>query len=157
MAAAYLTLTDLEVGVSAGMVLRLLDDDGDGVADAAVVASLLEEAERVVAGYIGRVYPLAAVLADEDVLKQVRQWARAVAVEHAFRRRTEFYSRDGTAYRTSYEDAVRMMKDVGAGRFRIDTNGTPAAPANTGGGPRYGTIDNLNPHPPFAKGGTGLF
>lgn len=133
MPAAYLTLSDLVARVGEAQVLRLLDDDNDGAADAAAVADTLLAAERFVAGHVGLVYPLAAILADAATLEHVRSLAIPVAVHYAFQRRTEFTTRDGTVYQGAYSEAVKTLEKVRMGKFRLDANGSPVAPSNVGG------------------------
>lgn len=156
MAAEYLTLADLVAVTSEAQLLRLLDDDDDGAIDAAPLADVLQRAEVFVRGHIGRIYPLVAILSDAATLAHVRALAAPVAAHYAFQRRTEFTARDGSPVQGMYSEAVKTLDKVRKGEFRLDSNGVPAVPANTGGGPRYGTIDNLGP-PAFAKNGTGLF
>lgn len=156
MAAEYLTLADLVAVTSEAQLLRLLDDDDDGAIDAAPLADVLQRAEVFVRGHIGRLYPLAAILADEATLAHVRALAAPVATHYAFQRKTDFTTREGSPVQGMYSEAVKTLDKVRKGEFRLDSNGTPAVPANTGGGPRYGTVDNLAP-PSFAKNGTGLF
>lgn len=133
MPAAYLTLSDLESKIGAATVLRLLDDDNDGVADAVAVGAVLVAAERFVAGHVSLVYPLATILGDAATLEHVRSLAIPVAVHYAFQRRTEFTTRDGTAYQGAYGEAVKTLEKVRAGKFRLDANGVPATPSNVGG------------------------
>lgn len=157
MAAAYLTLSDLVARVGEAQVLRVLDGDNDGAADADAVDAVLTDAERFVQGHVGRVYPMAAILANAVTLAGIRALAIPVAVHYAFQRRTEFTTREGSIYQGAYSEAVKTLKDIGAGKYRLDDDGAPAIPANSGGGPRYGTIDNISPQRPFARNGTGLF
>ena len=133
MPAAYLTLSDLELKIGEDMVLRLFDDDDDGVADTAAVEAILIAAERFVAGHVSLVYPLATILADVATLEHVRSLAIPVAVHYAFQRRTEFTTRDGTVYQGPYSEAVKTLEKVRAGKFRLDANGAPVAPSNVGG------------------------
>ena len=133
MPAADLTLSDLVAKVSEATVLRLLDDDDDGVADAAAVDATLVAAERFVAGHVSLVYPLATILTDAATLEHVRSLAIPIAVHYAFQRRTEFTTRDGTVYQGAYGEAVKTLEKVRAGKFRLDANGSPVAPSNVGG------------------------
>lgn len=133
MAAAYLTQSDLESKIGAAVVLRLLDDDDDGVADEAAVDAVLVAAERFVAGHVSLVYPLVAILADAATLEHVRSLAIPIAVHYAFQRRTEFTTRDGTVYQGAYNEAVKVLDKVRTGKFRLDANGSPVTPSNVGG------------------------
>lgn len=133
MAPAYLSQSDLEDVIGAAMVLRLFDDDGDGVADASAVERILVNAERYVGGYVSREYSMATLLASETATDHLRSLAVHIAAEYAFRRRTEFVMRDGTPYHGHYEETVKTLKDIGAGKCRVDIDGVPQVPANSTG------------------------
>lgn len=148
MPAAYLTQADLESRISQGMVLRLLDDDNDGVADAAALDATLVAAERFVDGHVSRLYPMATILADAATLAHVRSLASAIAVHYAYQRRPEFGTREGTPYQGPFDEAVKVLDKIRKGEFRLDTNGAPVAPANVGGSltePQQSTIETVCP------------
>ena len=157
MAAAYLTYADLVAVAGDAQLLRWLDDDNDGAVDAAPLADVLQRAEVFVRGHVGRLYPMATVLLDGAMLAHLRSLAAPVAAHYASQRRPEFTTREGSAVQGLYNEAVKMLDKIRKGEFQLDTNGTPVAPANTGGGPRYGTVGNLMPYSSFAKKGSGLF
>jgi len=131
---AYLTISDLESALGSGMVLRLLDDDGDGVADVGALAWVLDQAERVVAGRVSKRYPMTVLLASPGALAQVRGFAVSVAVEFAYRRRPEFFGRDGTPYTAVFNAVMKDLALVEKGEFRLDASGDPIAPTGTTGG-----------------------
>ena len=131
---SYLTIADLENALGSAMVLRLLDDDNDGVADTGPLASVLSDAEGLVNGYVSKQYNMATLLSDAAATAQLRMFARAIAVEFAYRRRSDFYTRDGTPHTTVYAETLKQLKDVATGTIRIDTNGAPMSPAVTHGG-----------------------
>lgn len=133
MAAAYLTLSDVEQTIGAQMALRLFDDDGDGVADVDAVDRILTSAERFVAGFVSREYTMASILADAAATDHIRSLAVVVAIEYAYRRRPEFITRDGTPYHTVYSDVVKTLERIGAGKYRIDVDGVPEVAANATG------------------------
>ncbi len=157
MAADYLTLADLQAVLGPAQVVKLLDHDKDGVPDAALVDAVLSEAETYVEGFVSRVYPMATMLASPTTRKKIVGYGARIAAEYAWHRRPEFATRDGSPNTPAYKETKDTLKLIGEGKFHLSVNNDPAQPANSGGGPRYGTVDNMPTTPPFTRNGTGLF
>lgn len=77
---SYLTNAMLEVRVGAAALAQLADDDGDGVADDAVVEEVRLAAEAEVNSYLGSRY---AVPLDLSVLPDLAGLVRSVALDLA--------------------------------------------------------------------------
>lgn len=136
----YCSLTDAERVLSVPLVLRLLDDDNDGTADAAVVADMLDDVDAEINGYIGRNYDLTVLAA--DVPPTIRRIATDLFCQAAYLRRPEFLSERGeTPWETRYKAAVGKLKELRDGKWRLDIDGDPAVPANVDGGVYNGVSD----------------
>lgn len=139
---AYFTQTDLENAVGADIVLRLLDDDNDGTADATVLAALQADADAEVNGYLTRLYTVSAVQASPPAT--VRRIAVDVAIQLAYLRRPSFLNERGeTPWEARYKRAVEKLRELAAGKFRLDIDDAPERPANVKSAGAYtGTHDN---------------
>jgi phage gp36-like protein len=153
---AYFTQADLENAVGSVLVYRLLDDDGDGSIAAGVVTDIQTRADAIVNGYLSRVYTVSAITA--SVPSIVKSLAVDVAVELMYRRRPESIDERGnTPWSERYREAMRLLREVGEGKFRLDVNGTPATPVNVRGSVRTGTYENTAVSEGFVKDGSGAF
>lgn len=150
---AYAEINDIRLALGERASLQYLDDDGDGTEDAAAVASVQSRGDAIINGFVGRVYSVAAVQAAPPPL--IVQLAVDIYAELASRRRPEFASVDGKSpVRVRYDDAMKMLAQIGKGEIRLDVDASPAAPVNIRASYRTGTTDNDEPTP-FVKDGTG--
>lgn len=107
-------------------IQQLSDRDRSGDVDASVLASAITRAEAQVDAYLGARYalPLASV---PEVVKSL---AGALAYYYLFRTRATERARQG------YEDAVAQLRDISAGKMRVDgaeqpVTATGAAPVGS--------------------------
>lgn len=129
--ASYITQADLENAVGADIVLRLLDDNNDGVADATALAFVIDSAESEAEGYIGRVYSVATMRASPPAT--VRRIVVDLAIQFAYLRRPSFLNDRGeTPWESRYKRAVKLLDDIGKGDFRLDIDSEPQAAGNVG-------------------------
>ncbi len=109
-------------------VTRSSDRDGDGVADVGVVQKALDDASAEIDSYIGVVYKLPI----NPVPPVLATHCGAMAIYRL--------SLDGGAYtrekRQRYEDALRWLRDVAAGKASLDGQ---VQPESKSGGVRYFT------------------
>jgi phage gp36-like protein len=122
---AYLTAEDLAAQVPAHQLLELADDDGDGQADAAVLAAAIAAAEATVDGYLQARYrlPLAAVPA---VLTRL---ARDLAVWELWSRRDTPEVEKRPVY-LRWKEALRFLEKLAAGEVLLGVEPQPEqAPA----------------------------
>ena len=137
---AYCDTTDLERAITAGMVLRLLDDDNDGTVDAAVATDLIADVDAEIDGYVGRSYNLTTLKA--DVPPTLRRLATDLFAQFAYQRRPELLNDRGeTPWEGRYRRALAKLKELRDGLWRLDIDGDPADPANTDGGVYQGPSD----------------
>lgn len=134
-------------------LVQCCDDDGDGLSDAAVIASLLARSTAIVNGYVTRLYSVATIAATPPVI--VQQWAVSIAADLAYRRRPEFVVDGKTPAARGYDEAMRMLREVSQGKFRLDIDDSPSVPVNVLAAYRTGTLDNDDAEEGFIKDGTG--
>lgn len=148
---AYFDQSDLEMAVGAELVLRLLDDNRDGVVDAGALNQLVEDATAEINGYISHSYPDLARF-EANPPRQVRRLSTDVGVQLAYLRRPEFLNERGeTPWEGRYKRALEKLREVRDGRFRLDDDGTPDAPTNASSlGVSFGPDDD---HPGGVGGG----
>lgn len=125
---AYLTPDDLTAQIPAAQLVELADDDGDGVADAGVVAAAIAAAEATVDGYLQTRYPLPLAAVPEVVKRLARDLA---AWELWSRRDTPDLEKRPVYYR--YKDALRFLEKLAQGEVRL---GAEPPPAEAAGGVR---------------------
>lgn len=109
----------LERSVGAATVAQWFDDDGDGVADAALVADYLARATATARGKLSTSFPAAAI----DILKVDEQYQHHVAIIAlglACQRRTQWMLPDGTfPYERQMSLAKKELLEVAAGAERL--------------------------------------
>lgn len=132
---AYATQAQLEARVSAYVVRRILDDNGDGTTDAAVLSQLLDEATSYVDGFLRAVYPLPLTTVPNELVRLTLDIASA----YLYQRFPEWAKgRDPFAMMAA---ARQELMDLRAGKTRLDIVGSPEPPANTGAEVRAGTLE----------------
>lgn len=118
----YATPADLDTRFGAAELLQLADRDGDGIADAGVIAGALAEADAEIDAYLAVKYPLPLATVPPILVRlacdiaRYRLWADRASEE----------------VRKRYEDARHILGLLAAGRVSL---GVPeaAAPAAAGG------------------------
>lgn len=122
---SYCDQSDLEsAGITPAQLVQLADDDEDGVADAAVLAEAIAQADGVIDSYLAARYtvPLATVPAT----------IRSASVDLTVRR---LYGRRGLvneARENAYKAAMDYLKALAAGSATLGM-AAPPDPTNEGG------------------------
>lgn len=117
----YIDQQDLIDRFGEAELKELADRDADGTIDAEVVAAAIADADRLVDGYVGKLYDLPLATAP-DILRQL---SADIA-------RYKLYKDSPTeTVRNNYLDALRQLRDIAAGNLALDVAG--AEPARAGG------------------------
>ena len=127
----YATLPDLIKRAGQQEILQIADRDRDGTPDPDVVEAAIRDGMNVVNGYVAAKYavPLPSV---PDL---VRTWTVSIA------RYTLHRNTPPDHVRTDFEDAIKALKDVAAGRIVLPVEAGEEPPASVAG-----TI--MSEHPP---------
>jgi phage gp36-like protein len=131
---AYATQTDITDLYGIDTLDRLADRDGDGTADAAKVSRALDDASALIDGYIAMrvtlpLSPIPAVL-------------RNLCVDIAMYRLATDAGLLSEDARQRYEDAVRFLRDVSAGKAAIPQPAAPGAAVTETASPQSIVIDS---------------
>lgn len=123
---AYCTLDDLRNAAPEQDFIDLTDFEGAGLASEPRMQAAIDDAEAEINGYLGTRYKLP--------LAQVPSLLKGACVDVALyllysRRQPE----PPEAVRTRYEDRMKFMKDVAAGKATLGISEEPDAPASTTG------------------------
>ncbi|MFO1038148.1 MAG: phage protein Gp36 family protein [Geminicoccaceae bacterium] len=127
---SYATQADMEAAFGKGQLRELADRDGDGVADAAVVAKALADADAWIDSYLVGRYTLPLAVTP-PLLNRLAGFLgfyllHPAAVPEDVRQR--------------YLDALAQLRDLGCGKAQLpDTVGTPTP--QTGGLPKVAAGD----------------
>lgn len=118
---AYATYAELVTMWGEIEVVRSSDRDGDGVADVGVVDRALDDASAEIDSYIGQTYKLPI------------NPVPPVLATHCGRIALYQMSLDSGTYtkekRQRYEDSLKWLRDVAAGKASLDGVGQPASKA----------------------------
>ena len=116
---ALITLADVEKRIGAVNFVRLCDDDGDGIADPATVAEILEEATHIGEGILLRAFARSTIakLAASDVA--LRGAICDIAIGLAGRRRPELLGPNGNAYTEMRKEGERVLSNMTRAEQRI--------------------------------------
>ena len=106
----WLTQADIEVALSPQTLVQLTDDDRDGIADAGVIAFVIEEAEAEVEGFLVGKVNLDELATD----RLLRLCALEFCISFLFRRHPEYVHTFGEHHRTNslYKRAVDRMNRI---------------------------------------------
>ncbi len=120
---SYATLSDLINRAGDVEVRQIADRDRDGTPDPDVIEAAIRDGENMVNGYVAAKYavPLASV---PDL---VRTWTVSIA-RYVLHRNTP-----PDHVRTDFEDAIKALKDVAAGRLVLPVAAGEEAPATVAG------------------------
>lgn len=123
MAFPYITQTQLENRIGTHNVRRVCDDDNDGVADAAVVTSLLTDSSAIVRGHLKGVLDLTAVAASPP--EEVVRLTLDVAVAFMAMRAPEVMMMNGQQLRNRAEADCKAFRENkrGASGFDAENEG----------------------------------
>jgi len=124
----YIVQADLESRISPLVVRQILDDDLDGVPDAAALAQVIADAEGYVEGFLRGNYDLTAIRAlGVAAPNEIKRLCLDVAVAYLVDRHPEYVRADG---RKMMERARRDLMDLRKSVTRLDTVGTLEPAAN---------------------------
>jgi hypothetical protein len=131
---AHVAPVDVERRIGAVNFARLCDDDGDGVADPAIVAEVLEEASRIAEGILLRAFSLSTIakLAASDIA--LRGAICDVAIGLAGRRRPELLGPTGNPYTEMRKDGERVLFNMTKAEQRIAAEEQHGVNGTIGGG-----------------------
>jgi phage gp36-like protein len=121
---AYCTQADLEERYGAAELVELTDRDRIGVADATAIARAIADADALVNGYLAGRYTLPLA----STPPALTRLACVVARYH-------LYADHPTEHvRRAYEDAVRLLEQVAAGKVTLGLDAGGTAPVAESGG-----------------------
>lgn len=123
---AYLTQSQLEERIGANEVAQLADRERAGVADPAVIASAIIDAEAEINSYLGARYALPI---SPSVPDQVKSLTAVIARYNLHRRELD----EGHPAYIAYRDAVRYLERVASGLITLPLSEGTAEAAQTGG------------------------
>lgn len=136
---AYVTITDLGEIVEPRLLVQLADDNGDGVADEAVIAKAITDAEGEVNGYLAGRYSVP--FADGSVPALVVIWTGRLAVFNLKRRRYQTLIEDD---RKAYDSVVKQLQMVNSGKMDVvradEVGGEKDLPERAGEGSAQGGV-----------------
>jgi phage gp36-like protein len=112
---AYATEADIIDLYGAELLDTLADKSGDGVRDAAAIARALDDARSLIDGYLSQRYTLP--------LPAVPAFLRTVCIDVALYRLASNPALLSEDARRRYDDALRFLRDIAAGRASL---GLPA-------------------------------
>ena len=122
----YIELADLAASFGADRIVELADKDGDGVADAALVADAIERAESTVESYVARRYDLTAVRAATPAV--VVELATDLGLYELAKGRDAGLVGPGTEYEAIYNRAIARLKEIASGTTVLDVTTAIAEP-----------------------------
>lgn len=131
------TKEELEAEIGAEVVIQVLDDDNDGVADPAAITRLQVSSAAYVTGGIERVYPtLTTKIAEwQDDLSLVPPKLKQLALDHAVatltKRNPSYLRRDWKALIDYVDQQISRVRRTGLDSLGIRVDPEPAV--NQGG------------------------
>ena len=120
----YASLQDLEKRLAPQTLVELADDNGDGLADTAVVDAILEDASAQIDLFLAGRYSTPV----ESPPTMLRSLASDVAIHLLFSRKRTVVSAEHAA---RYADAVRTLSDIASGRLYLSGAGLRDLPEST--------------------------
>jgi phage gp36-like protein len=117
---AYATEANIIELYGAELLDMLADKSGDGVRDAAAIARALDDASSLIDGYLSQRYTLP--------LPAVPAFLRAMCIDITLYRLASNPALLSEDARRRYDDALRFLRDIGAGRASL---GLPAGADGT--------------------------
>jgi hypothetical protein len=128
VAEALITKTDLERRLGPDVVRRIFDHNSDGVADAASLTQICEDASSKVRGALGLVYDLDQF--DPTIATELRRIALDAALAMTARDFHGAYPRD---WGMLWEQVKSDLADIRKGMSNLATKEPPERAANQGG------------------------
>lgn len=119
---AYITNSDIEMRLGGATYVQLTDDDGDGIADVAVVDEARLAAEAILNSYLARRYH---VPVDTVALPELAAPLRSVTLDVAeYRLRGRRPPLPEPAVR-QYEQAVAWLRSIAEGKADLPASSVP--------------------------------
>jgi len=109
----YCSQSDLEKRLPPQVVRALTDDDGDGLADTAVIDAAVTDADALIDTYLRARYTVPL----NPVPDAVRSISAAVAIYFLFTRHHEVVP---TEHQKRYDAAVRLLDQLARGEMALD-------------------------------------
>lgn len=139
----YVAQSDLENSLSAATVLELFDDNRDGVADAAPVQQIIDQAEAMVNSYLLRAYPsLTLPVTQSPASEMLEQAALMFAIPMSFMRHPEYVRTFGENPRgqSLLDQAHKFMERLCTGKQMLFDVPAEKKPTTVGG-----TVTDIGP------------
>jgi phage gp36-like protein len=145
-AMAYISDSDIENRLGTETLLHLTDNDGDGVADPAVLADARLAAEGEVNSYLAQRYQVPVDASQDAELAGLLAARTLDLAEHRLRLRRPPVAQDILDQRDQTLTWLRQVADGSAqlaGATRLASGSTPGLLADSTGAPRRLTVDEL--------------
>lgn len=136
---AYCTLDDIKKMIPVESLLQLTDDEQTGAIIESRVDEAIAQADSEINGYIANRYTVPFVVVP-DIL---RKFSVDISIYNLYARKVEQIPE---ARQTRYDNAIRMLRDVAAGKAALDGGTTPETTdneSNITSGARIFTRDKL--------------
>jgi len=133
---AYITQEKLKASVPPDFILGALDDDGDGVADAAVWDAIVEKVSEAIDS---RLAPRYRVPLSEPVLAIAKEAAQIFAAEALYLRRGLL--KDANPWADQAKAMRERLERIGRGEERLESDVAPTAPGGAAITEPAGTYD----------------
>lgn len=146
---SYITNNDIELRLGAAAYVQLTDDDGNGVADTAVVDEARLAADGEVNGYLARRFAVPIDTAAHPELADVLKSVTLDVAEHRLRARRPPVPPDATR---RYVQTIEWLQAIAQGAINLPSQSEPAPnpaqgpSAQTAGEHRILTHDELRGH-----------
>jgi phage gp36-like protein len=131
---AYCAQTDIVKLLTPAQLVQLTDDDADGVADAAVIAEGIAQADAEIDGYLGSRYAVPV----SPVPALLRQLSVAISIWRLYSRRSFL----NELRREDYDDSVARLKDLAAGRMVLPAVGGGEVASDGSDLPEASTVES---------------
>lgn len=111
----YTSLSQLEKRINPQNILRLADDDIDGVADEQVINQAIADADAVIDAYLRNRYdvPFSTV---PDIIESI---SAVISINNLYARRKELIPDE---HKTRFEKAIELLEDIYRGKINIGTD-----------------------------------
>lgn len=151
MADPYLVLADLTNSFDPTLIVRLFDDDADGVPDPGPLATVLNRASRWVDWGLKPTYTGPLPLTTAQVSELVKETALHFAMAFAYDRKPGFIKTDDdkSQRKMHFDTASKLVKDAAVGLIQMPETTPARGPVLTGGlvlsgGPQFTVVDGVS-------------
>lgn len=131
---SYVTQSDVEAAIGVTAVRELCDDDGDGVADSSIVATMILRGSAVARGLLMPGFQGDTAIANIATDDEVKDAIACVVARCMGRRKPEFLSSEGKGrFDTIGNDAEKVLEMMGKAHQRVGAENTYGKNATLGG------------------------